>query len=148
MTELEDVIAILNELLGREQEALVPRLFESTVFVSQLSIDGWEWARRAARANRAATERLAELIIELGGVPAPRRGRLASADLHYQELRTVQPRIEKDLEELIRYYRAAARQLGSHPQAASVIAETLQEHESERAALHLIGPSPEPVAAT
>lgn len=124
------VVPILNELLEHEQRAIVPRLFESTMFVSRLSLPASDWARRVVQAGAAHRAALARLILELGGVPGPRSGDVSTGDLHFQDLRSVLPRVEQDLATLIRVYRAAEARIGSDGKAASLVSEIRQTHES------------------
>lgn len=129
------VVAILNELLGREQRAIAPRLFESTVFVSRLSLAGNAWTQRVVRASLEHRGALARLIQELGGELDPRRGDLWTADLHFQELRRVLPRIERDYVGLIGAYEVAAARIGSVARASSLVGTIRESHTAELAEL-------------
>ena len=130
--DAEAVIVILNELLAGEEQAFGPRLFESTVFISQLAaFADWPVAQRLAHANRTHRESLTELIVELGGTPDPRSRNLATADLHYQDIRHVLRSLITDHDVLIRKYEMALPQVGSEPRAARLVTHILAEHRAE-----------------
>jgi hypothetical protein len=143
----DDAIAILNDLLSREQRALAPRLFESTLFVSRLSVPALELARRMAEANLDYREELTGTILELGGAPGPRVSDLTTADLHYQELGHVWPRLTRDHEALVDAYRRAAARLSHEPAAEHVIKHILARHELELAGLREVQNEPARAAA-
>lgn len=129
------VLTVLNELLTRESNSLAPRLFESTVFVSRLSVADHQAAQRIAEANARHGSALAALITDLGGVPEPRTGDLLSADLHFQEMHYVLPRLVANHEALIESYRLAAQRVTGEPSAVRLIAAILAKHERELSAL-------------
>lgn len=123
------VIDVLNELLAREQRSWPARLFESTVFVSQLSVQD---LRLVESMNRMATEHarwLAELILALGGTPGPRIDDVTTADLHFQELHHLLPRLVHEHELLVRRYTVAAERVTSEPQAAQLVTRILERHQ-------------------
>jgi hypothetical protein len=119
---------ILNELLAAEQCSLALRLVESTVFVSRTSVADRFLLQRLAQSARQHCERLSGLILDLGGVPWPRKPDLATADLHYQELHHLVPRLEADLESLIGKYAAASRELGNDRRIGPTLAAILSAH--------------------
>jgi len=129
------VLSVLNELLTRESQSLAPRLFESTVFVSRLSVADHLAAQRIAEANARHGSALAGLITDLGGVPGPRTGNVLTADLHFQELHYVLPRLIANHEALIASYRLAAQRVTGEPTAVKLLAEILSQHEHELADL-------------
>lgn len=134
-----ETIAILNELLGREQRSIAPRLFESTIFLTEASLPGFDWARRAARDQADNVAALSELIVELSGEPAPKQGNLATADLHFQELPALVPRLLHDLDGLVKVFRVALGRLAGEPKAATLVSRILAVHEAECASLQSIG---------
>ena len=127
----QTAVAILNELLACEQGALAPRLFESTVFVSKLSIKDWRIAKDIAAATRENCATLADLTLRFGGTPGHRIQHVSTADLHFQELRHALPRLIADHESLMRKYRKAVEHLGSRPEAAGAVSRILQQHQQE-----------------
>ena len=74
---------------------------------------------------------LSGLILESGGAPAPRVGSAMSADLHFQALDRMLPRIKADHEHLLKLHRKAAGMLVEQPRATALIERIivrLQEH--------------------
>jgi len=124
-------ISVLNELLTLEQAAPAPRLFESTVFVSQCSVEDWHIAKRIAKASQQHCASLAELIQDLGGTPGLRAQDVMTADLHFQELHSAIPRLIDEYESLISKYKIAAQHVASHAAATSLINQILQHHHQQ-----------------
>lgn len=129
-------VDVLNELLALEQRRLAVRLIESGVFISQLSVVEGIELRRIAAESRTHCACLVDAIAARDGTPGPRVGDLRSADLHYQELRHVWPRLVADHEALVRRYRAAVDRLSPAPDAAAIIARILARHEADLQTLH------------
>lgn len=126
---LDRIIAVLNELLVRERDALSLRLFESTVFISRLSIESSRVARAIVARAEDHTSKLVQLILDLDGSPRPTRNSITSADLHYQELNFVLPRLAADQKKLLAAYRRAGELVGEHQGASSAVAEIAIDHE-------------------
>lgn len=138
---MNSMVDVLNGLLAAEQRAITPRLFESTVFVSRASIRDERLASRLTEANASNGARLAGLIVERGGTPAPRQPDVMTADLHYLDLHFVLPRLIADHERLLALYRAASSKLASDRQAAELVARITADHERELSDLRtLAGP--------
>lgn len=135
----ESVAAALNALLAAEQRAIAPRLFESTVFVSNASVTVAQLARRLASVSRSNQQALADQVISLGGVPALRRGDARSADLHYQELRAIVPRLVADYGRLVEQYRTAGPRVASDPASSALVARLLAVLDQELQALKDLG---------
>jgi len=123
------VIEVLNELLAAEQRAIAPRLFEADVFVSSASVAVAQLADQMAAQSAACQRTLAECVSRLGGEPRLRSGSLRSADLHFQELHHMLPRLIDDHGRLVAKYRAAGARLGDDPASAAMVARFLQAHE-------------------
>ena len=135
---MNPIVDVLNSLLAAEQRAITPRLFESTVFVSRASIRDERLASRLTEANASNGARLAGLIVERGGTPAPRQPDVMTADLHYLDLHFVLPRLIADHERLLNRYRDAATRLGGDRQAAELVARITADHEREVADLRAL----------
>ncbi len=127
----ETVIAVLNELLAAEQQALAPRLFESTPFVSSASVSLAQLADRMRAQSAQCQQALADCVTRLGGEPGLRCGNLESADLHFQELYRVLPRLMADHERLIAKYRLACERVAGDEASASIVSRFLSVHEQE-----------------
>lgn len=122
------VLDILNELLAAEQRSLPVRMFESTVFVSQVSVDHCADVDRLARISREHSAWLSELILELGGALGPRIGDVTSADLHYQELHHVVPRLLRAQKTLVDLYVTAAQRVAAEPKARELVQRIITRH--------------------
>ncbi len=129
------IVEILNELLAREQHNLVTRLLESTVFISHLSVDILNNVRNMARASEQHGSWLADAILGLGGVPGPRLADAQSADLHYQELCQLLPRLAADRKALAHKYTLAAQRIGADPGTAELVARIHERHREELTSL-------------
>lgn len=127
----QSIIPVLNELLTLEQAAPAPRLFESTVFVSQWSVEDWHIAKSIAKASREHCASLADLIQDLGGTPGLRAQDVMTADWHFQELHSAIPRLIDEYESLISKYKIAAEHVASHAAATSLINQILQHHQQK-----------------
>ncbi len=135
----QTVIDILNELLVAEQQGLAHRLRESTVYISELAVGDAGRVRKLATQSDEHAEWLTNLILESGGSPGPRRGDVRSADLHYQELRHVLPRLARDQAELIRKYALACERVAAEPRTATLVARILARHQAHLDALRRPG---------
>jgi hypothetical protein len=133
------IVDILNEVLALEQCSLATRLMESTVFVSRPSVDDWNTVRRMARASEEHGAWLADAILQLGGVPGPRVSDVTSADLHFQELHHVLPRLIADREALVHKLMLAAQRVSAEPRAAEPVQRILRRHQEELASLQPSG---------
>jgi len=85
---------------------------------------------------------LSEVILALDGVPGVRLGDVHTADLHYQELHRVLPRLTVDLENLIQKYALAVDRIAEEPLAANVVTRILKGHKQELASLQQAGVAP------
>lgn len=135
MMDTDSVIDALNEVLLCEQRALAPRLFESTVFISRLSVDSWRVAEAMVHSNHANRAALTVLIGDLGGVPGLRPCDVTTGDLHFQEVRCVLPRLISSQEQLIASCRSVVERLGSEPGAVELVTSILARHEGDLASL-------------
>lgn len=122
------VIDVLNDLLAAESANLLPRLAESSAFVSWASADDVEGVNRMAAEEREHVEWLVEQILDLRGSPGPRIGSIDAASLHYVELHRLLPRVEHGEAALLRRYEAAAGLLAAAPPAAALVARIAARH--------------------
>jgi len=136
-----EVVAILNELLTLEQRSLALRLLESTVSVSSPSVPALVLVQRMAAATRDHGAALAKLILDLGGTPAPRRYLIATADLHFQDLQFVVPRLVANRGAIVRSYTFAAQSLSDEPRALALATRILQQHQQHLQALSELSPT-------
>ncbi len=123
-----ETIDILNELLAAEQTSIVERLLASTVFVSWASADEYPLVQRMTREVGEHCEWLGQLILDLRGGLHPRANDPASADLHYQELGSLLPRVIEDEKAIVAKYETAHPRLAAEPRAAEVVWSILARH--------------------
>ncbi len=135
----QTVLAVLNELLAAEQRAIAPRLFESIVYVSSPSVVMAQLADQMLAQSTTCQRALAGRVSRLGGEPRLRCGSLESADLHFQELHRVLPRLMADHERLVAKYRAAGERVSDDTETAEMVSRFLLAHERELDALATLG---------
>jgi bacterioferritin (cytochrome b1) len=136
----QKIVNVLNELLALEQVSLAPRLVQSTMFVSRLSVEDSHVVQNMARASEEHGAWLADAILQLGGVPGPRIADAQWANLHYQDVRNVLPRLLGDLEALIQKYALAAHYVTDEPRAAELLTRIRDRHRQELSTLRpLVG---------
>ena len=122
---------ILNELLAAEQCSLTQRLVESTVFVSELSVEEAAALEQMVKASEEHGAWLAGAIGEFGGVVGIPVHDPASADLHFQDLHRALPRLVADRESLLHKYTLASERVGSEPRAVQLVARIMERHREE-----------------
>ena len=136
----QKIVNVLNELLALEQASLAPRLVQCTMFVSRLTVEDSNLVKGMARASTEHAAWLAEAILELGGVPGPRVADAQWANLHYQDVGNVLPRLIADREALIQKYTLAARYVIDEPRATELLARICDRHQQELSTLRpLVG---------
>lgn len=128
-------VAILNELLVLEERGLPARVLESTVFVSQVSVEDSTMVSRMADAQREHCAWLSEAVVDNGGVPGPRTANATSADLHFQDIHCLMPRLAADREAIVAKYALAVEFLSALPDVAGLISRIQGRHRDELAAL-------------
>ncbi|MEK6675320.1 MAG: hypothetical protein AABZ47_06650 [Planctomycetota bacterium] len=126
-----DSFDILNELLLEEQKSSVPRIVESAVFISTAGVGEFVLLKKLADSSKQNVRLLTEQIIEIGESPWPRNHDVASADLHFQNLHSVLPRLRADLNRLIRLYQFASTKLSGSPAASKLISRILDRHRTD-----------------
>jgi len=141
----EATVVILNELLVSEQRSLASRLFDSTLFVSRLSLPAQAIFRRMAEAARDHGAALTELIRDLGGMPDPRSSDASTADLHFLELHYVLPRLAADQERLVRKYVLAAQRVPRESRGVGLITRILERHQEDLKRLRELQTLPRPM---
>lgn len=127
-------VRALNRLLQAEYASVLRRLGESTPFISWASADESQALADMIQQESEHIERLISAILDLRGVPAPRRVDTSSAEIHYCELHSLIPRILADKQHLIGCYEQALADLKGSP-AASVAGRILTRHRQHLEAL-------------
>lgn len=137
-----DIVAILNQLVRLEQAGAALRLMESWVFVSPMSVDALTAVQRLAEAAELNTAELSGLILDLGGAPAHRAADPRSADLHFQEVAFVLPRLIAEQKVLLGKYALAAERLTGDSRASALVAQLADRHRETISELALLNESP------
>lgn len=137
MSEAE-VLDVLDELLAVEQRRFAIRLVESVPFVSQEAIPESRLLVRLVDESNVHCGRLVDVMLRLGGVPGPRTGDLHTADLHYQDLDHLWPRLIGDQEKLVATYRSAAQRVASEPLASEAVERILTTYQADLDALRTV----------
>lgn len=125
------VTDILNEVLALEQCSLCARLMESTVFVSTAALEELSIVKRMAQTDAQHTASLVDAILQRGGSPGPRVGDIRSADLHFQDLHYVLPRLVEDRKRLVQKCTLAAQRIAADADASGLIASIAAHHQEE-----------------
>jgi hypothetical protein len=125
------VVEVLRELLVKEQRCLAFRLLESTVFVSDAAVNDLSAVKEIARESNENSASLTKLILELRGAPVLRTGDMATADLHYQAVEYVLPRLVEDREALVHSYRDAVEKVSQEHRAGDLLTRILSRHQEE-----------------
>ena len=135
MTDSQEIVEVLNELLRLEQASLPGRLMQSTMFVSRLTVADAKVVEDMARAGEAHAAQLAEAVIQLDGVSGPRITDTRWANLHYQDVRNLLPDLVTDRETLVQKYARALNHVGDEPDVAQLLTNIHARHEGELATL-------------
>ena len=124
----EAAIDLLNDLLQLEEGSLLPRLRESSVFVSWASAGELQAVQRMIDEENEHRGQLVESIIRLGGDPLPVSADIRSAGIHFLRLDFILPRVLESHRRLLSAYEAAASQTCSNPVAAEVVSSITECH--------------------
>ncbi len=119
---------VLAELLVQEQRLPARRLLEATLFVPRRAMSQSEIVQRIARDSAEHAVWLADAMTDLGGVSIPYADDATTADMHFQDITFVLPRLRVALEDLVSVYNRAAAFVGDEPHAAETVARILTRH--------------------
>jgi hypothetical protein len=126
--ERETIIEILNELFALEAENLLPRIAESTVFISWASTDDARVVERMIVEDRENRALLASTIRDIGGEILPVWGPIDSGNMHFLDLGFLLPRVVEDHRRLVEAYESAAPQVSAVGIAAEVVGKIAECH--------------------
>ncbi len=121
-----DAIDILNDLLAYEKQSIVPRVRESTVFVSWASAEDKRTMDRLIQEQQEHEAWLVQAIIDLGGDPLPAWADIRTADMHFVEVHSLLPRLLNDAHRIVAAYEAAAAIVGTNPIASETVSRILE----------------------
>jgi len=117
----DPAIDLLNDLLQQEARSLLPRMRESTVFVSWASADEQRVLTKMIEEENEHRRWLVEAINRLGGAPLPVGADITSTRIHYLELDYVFPRVVENQWALLKAYESAAADASASPIVSDVI---------------------------
>lgn len=118
----------LNSLLAAERAGMLSYLPHSTAFTSWGTAYQEQELRRMVRENDEHIAWLIETITTLHGGVGPSARSPRCAELNYQDLRFVLPRVLDDEKKLVATYEAALPMLASEPKAVATASRILQRH--------------------
>ena len=134
---------ILNRLLHAEELSLLPRMAESTVFVSWASNDENLRMQRIMAEEREQVGWLVDLINDLGESPTPPTPNAWDTSMHFVDLPSLLPGVIHDLEERAKLCSATAAQVAHHADAAEVVSRISSRHQGHLQELRAMATSVE-----
>ena len=130
---------ILDELAHAEQRSILPRLQESTVFISWASTDEADAVKKMVAEQREHLAWLIELTNSLGESPTPCALDMGSTNIHYLELNYLMPRVIQDKHNLIQLYERSMPSVAGYAEAEALVARILERHRAQLATLEQLG---------
>jgi hypothetical protein len=124
----DEAVRALEDLLVAESRSLAARLAEANPYL------GWEsgvdtlLVSQIIKDQRRHQERLAEVILALGGVPRAVPPDTRSARLHYVDAGYILPLLVEEERRLIALYDGAAPRVAKEPAASAVVARNRSSH--------------------
>ena len=125
-----DLSKSLDDLCHAEQRSMLPRLAESTVFVSWASNDEADALREMIQQEREHVAWLVGMIDDLGESPTPCTADPRTTSMHYVELDYLIPGVIQSKENLIRTYEHQAPDLAPDPAAANLLSKIIERHQA------------------
>lgn len=122
------IIQTVDQMHAIEGASLILRTSESSGFVDHDDVTAAAELSAFAAQQREHLRWLAQLLDELDATPGPRRVNAASADLHYNRIEAILPRLITDKKNLIAQYERAAARVASEPRAADLFAHIIARH--------------------
>lgn len=122
------IIDIVDQMHAIEGASLILRVGESATFINHNDVTAAAELNAFAAQQREHLRWLAQLLDQLDATPGPRRVNTASADLHFNRIESVLPRLIDDKKHLIAQYERAAARVASEPRAADQFARIIARH--------------------
>lgn len=121
---------VLNKLYAAEKRSLLPRLAEMGVFVQWAKAHELEQVRRMTAEHARHCEWLDDAAQSAGGSLDPACADVATANLHYCDLRLLLPRVIRNVHALIEHYGQVMKERAALvSQAAEVVARIYNRHQ-------------------
>lgn len=144
----EAVVEQLNDLLEVEGRGLAGRLNEVHSFVDWADAGTAAALRRIADRLRAHQRQLTDAIVRLGGVPRPRTPDMATARVHYLNLRYLLPFLIDNTRDRVRAYTRATTNVSTEPLASDTVNRILSQHQADLEQLEALANQVTPSAPT
>lgn len=122
------VIDEIDRLYGLESAALILRLSESAAYIKPQDTRDAMTLDHMAADQREHLQWIADLLDTLDATPGPRRVNTLSADLHYNRIETLVPRLVDDERQLQSHCEQIARLVVGEPRAADLCSRIAARH--------------------
>jgi hypothetical protein len=129
------IIHTVDRMHAIEGASLIIRMTESAAFVDHDGVAAAAELNAMADQQRQHLHWLAQLLDELDATPGPRRVNAASADLHYNRIESILPRLIDDKKNLIAEYDRASTRVASQPRATDLFGRINARHRDHLARL-------------
>ena len=120
----------LDDLCHAEQRSLLPRLQESTVFVSWASADEAEAVREMVAQEQEHIAWLVGMISDLGESPTPCTADVRTTSIHYVGLDYLMPLVIASKSKLIEFYEQGGAAVSANSEASALVAKIAERHKS------------------
>ncbi len=125
----------LNILYQAEYASLIPRLAESTVFVSWASADEAAVLEDILCEENEHSAWLVEELARVGESPVPPPPDAGTTNLHFLQLDFVMPQVINDLKGRLALYSRVSPQLSQYPEASLAARKIAARHQAHLEAL-------------
>lgn len=132
MNDNESIVAVLNELLSKESQSVLPRLAEAGSNVSWSSADEGIAVGRMIEECANHSDWLVSAIRKIGGEPRPMLADIGSTHLHYLELTFLLPHALEDCARNITAYQEAQPLVANNRIAGDVVSQVLEQHRQHK----------------
>lgn len=133
------LVRTLDQLCHAERRSILPRLRESTVFVSWPSADQADAVDEMILQEREHVLWLIDLINALGESPTPCSLDMRTTNINYLELNYLMPRVIQSKQSIVKVYEGSAPQVSEDPKAAALVGRILERHRAHLATLEQFG---------
>ncbi len=133
-----DLSRTLDQLCHAERRSLLPRLQESTVFVSWPSAEQADAVQEMIQEEQEHIAWLIEMINDLGESSTPCTADVRTTSIHYVELDYLMPRVIQSKRDVIEFYEQNAAAVWSSPAASELISRIIARHKAQLAKLEAV----------
>ena len=137
----------LDNLSHAEQRSMLPRLQESTVFVSWASADEAEAVREMVAQEQEHIAWLVGMISDLGESPTPCTADVRTTSIHYLQLDAIMPRVTQNKKNLVARYEQAAAAVSSDEAASALVGRITERHQAHVARLETLSGNSHPTSS-